>query len=310
MRASSSLLVFGLSLFGVGACSKEAQEPGGSGGTGDPGVGGTPAIGGSSGSGAGTGAGGSASGGTGGSAGTGGAQGFFGASRCSADFLLCDGFEGESIDTALWTERADGDSTVGLSSDYAARGSKSVHLSVASGAAYLQNTSIFPVADNDYFGRMFVRVERFSTVAWAHWTLAEAAGTGDGSLIRVGGQYVTDQSKNRWGVGSDGGPTGDWTTHDTDPGGAPLEPAVGSWVCVEWEHRGSENVTRFFVDGVEHPSLATSATTHGGNQSSNYVLPAFTSVWFGWWQYQADAEGFEVWIDEVALDDQRIGCEN
>lgn len=298
-------LLLGL-LLGAAACSKEAQAPGGAGGTGNLGTGGA-AAGGTTGAG-GTGAG--AVAGTGASAGSGGAEGFFGASRCTADFLLCDGFEGEAIDTSRWTERADGDNTLELSSEFAARGSKSVHLSVESGAAYLANTSIFPVTNNDYFGRMFVRVERFSTVAWAHWTLAEAAGTGDGSLIRVGGQYVTDQSKNRWGVGSDGGPTGDWTTHDTDPDGAPVEPAVGSWVCVEWEHRGTENVTRFFVDGVEHPSLATSATEHGGTASADYVLPTFGSVWFGWWQYQADPEGFEVWIDEVALDDQRIGCEN
>src|SRR5207245_4737401 len=48
-----------------------------------------------------------------------------------------------------------------------------------------------------------------------HWTVAEAAGTGNGSLIRVGGQY--DGKSNRFGVGSDGGPTGDWTNLDQDP---------------------------------------------------------------------------------------------
>src|SRR5690606_20243872 len=109
-------------------------------------------------------------------------------------------------------------------------------------------------------------------------------------------------------VGSDGGPTGDWTNHDTDPDGAPQEPPENEWTCLEWEHKGSTNETRFFVDGVEHPSLYTSATDHGGNQAEDYILPTMTSFWFGWWQYQADPEPFDVWIDEVALDDERIGC--
>jgi hypothetical protein len=154
---------------------------------------------------------------------------------------------------------------------------------------------------------MFVRVARYSTVAWAHWTIAEAAGEGDGSLIRVGGQYRTDLRQNRWGIGSDGGPTGDWTTHDADPDGVPVEPPTNTWTCVEWLHDGGMDVSQFFVDGVEHPSLATTSSEHGG-AAVPYDLPSFRSVWFGWWQYQADTEPFDVWIDEVAVDDERIGC--
>jgi hypothetical protein len=137
--------------------------------------------------------------------------------------------------------------------------------------------------------------------------MAEAAGQGDGSLIRVGGQYNTNQMVNRWGVGSDGGPTGDWTTHDQDPDGSPVEPPEGEWVCLEWLHDGDTDDALFFVDAVEHPSLATSSDVHGGNDVA-YDLPAFESVWFGWWQYQSDPQPFDVWIDEIAIDGERIGC--
>jgi hypothetical protein len=139
--------------------------------------------------------------------------------------------------------------------------------------------------------------------------VGEGAGDGDGSMIRVGGQFRTDLAKNRWGVGSDGGKTGDWTTHDNDPNGNPSEPSTETWVCLEWEHRGSENVTRLFIDDIEHPSLATSATMHGGTAGEQYILPQMKSFWFGFWQYQADPEPFDVWIDEVALNGSRIGCE-
>lgn len=242
--------------------------------------------------------------------GGGGAADFFGQSRCAAgEFLVCDGFEMSSIDTATWTIGKNGNNVVEISTEFAARGAQSVHIRAENGFGYLKNTSAFPVPNNSYFGRMFLRVKRFSTVSYAHWTVAEAAGTGDGSLIRVGGQYADHLGENRWGVGSDAGPTGDWTTHDTDPNGKPSEPPVDVWTCLEWEHRGSENVTRFFVDGVEHPSLATGAKEHGGTSNVDYVLPNMTSVWFGWWQYQSDPEPFDVWIDEVAIGGQRIGCE-
>lgn len=279
--------------------------------------GGTPATGGatsSGGSGGGPTSGGASSGGSGGAEASGGGEAtggsdggtdFFGASRCDGgDFLLCDGFEGADIDASLWTVEK-GSNTAEIVSDQAARGAQSVHLHVDGNFAYLKNTSIFPVTNNDYFGRMFLRVARFSTVDWAHWTVGEAAGTGDGSKIRVGGQYKTDASANRWGIGSDGGPTGDWTTHDTDEG--PTEPPTSTWVCLEWEHKGSTNETHFYVDDVLHPSLSTTTTEHGGS-SVDYVLPNVTSFWFGWWQYQADPEPFDVWIDELVLDDERIGC--
>lgn len=240
----------------------------------------------------------------------GGAGDFFGESRCDAgEFLLCDGFETDVVDPARWSVGKNGSNVVEIATDLAARGDHSIHIHAENGFGYLKNTSAFPAPNNDYFGRMFLRVKRFSTVSYAHWTVVETAGTGDGSLIRLGGQFADHLDANRWGVGSDGGPTGDWTNHDTDPDGKPSEPKTETWVCLEWEYRGSESVTRFFVDGIEHPSLATSATEHGG-ESAEYHLPSATSVWFGWWQYQSDPEPFDVWIDEVALDEQRIGCEN
>jgi hypothetical protein len=46
---------------------------------------------------------------------------------------------------------------------------------------------------------------------------------------------------------------------------------------------------------------------HGGNMNP-YDLPQFTSVWMGWQEYQTSTEPFEMWIDEIAIDKERIGC--
>jgi hypothetical protein len=227
--------------------------------------------------------------------------------------LLCDGFEESTIDAGLWSVGKSSQNTLELTTETAARGSQSVHIVAENGYAFITNESIFPVTNNDLYGRMFLRVKRFSTVDWAHWTVAEAAGTTNSSKIRVGGQYIrtnfdANTWANRWGVGSDGGETGDWTRADADPEGNVEEPATEEWVCLEWQHLGSMNETRFYLDGVEHPSLGTTAQDHGGD-SGEYILPETTSFWFGWVQYQEDPEPFDIWIDEVALDDERIGCD-
>lgn len=224
-----------------------------------------------------------------------------------AGLLLCDDFEADTLDFGLWFVEATAENTIELTSDFAAFGQQSVHLHVVTGFARLKNESVFPMPNNDYFGRMYLRVAQFSTVDYAHWTVGEGAGTGDNALIRVGGQYLPGQ-QNYWGVGTDLGATGDWTRHDADPSGSPSEPPENEWTCIEWEHKGSTNETRFFIEGVQHPSLDTSADDHGGS-GGQYILPEFTSFWFGWWQYQEDPSlEFDVWMDLIALDDERIGC--
>lgn len=286
--------------FAAFACSTQGTPAEG----GDKGAGGSDSM--SSGGAGAFGSGGELTSGSGASPGEGGS---FAAQPCEG-LTLCDDFEGEEIDTAVWSIETSAGNSISPTTEQARHGSKSLHIVANNGYARLRNESAFPMPNNDYFGRMYLRVARFSTAPWAHWTVGEGAGVGDGSLIRVGGQYNSSAQANRWGVGTDGGPTGDWTMHDNDPPGSPSEPPVGTWVCLEWEHKGSANETRFFVDGAEHPSLATTATMHGSNNAGvEYILPEMTSFWFGFWQYQEDSSApFDVWIDLVAIDDERIGC--
>jgi hypothetical protein len=108
-------------------------------------------------------------------------------------------------------------------------------------------------------------------------------------------------------VGTDNGPTGDWTNLAGDNGAKPVP--VQSWVCLEWMWKGDTNEGKLWWDGVEHPSLATSPSKHGG--SGTWALPPFDSMWVGWWLYQEDPvpDHYDVWIDEVAVDYERIGCD-
>jgi hypothetical protein len=235
-----------------------------------------------------------------------------GPSKCpNAEFLLCDGFEGDKIDSALWTTMQ---TAPALDTMHAARGSRALHMhTTATGASGLTTTKIFPVAAGRYYGRMFVYIEALPTSPqWAHWTLVGANPTQGKGEIRVGGQY--DGKINRWGVGTDQGPTGDWTNLDEDPKNAVQPVPEKAWVCVEWMHDSDNDETSFYLDGVEHPSLHTTADVkHMGNADVKYEIPELGSVWVGFWNYNQNKpvtpSQFDVWIDEVAFDDARIGCD-
>ncbi len=59
-------------------------------------------------------------------------------------------------------------------------------------------------------------------------------------------------------------------------------------------------------DGVELPALHATSPFNG----VAFKMPVFDALNIGWAHYQNPEAGFEVWVDEVAVDAQRIGCNN
>jgi hypothetical protein len=319
---------------GQGGASGAPGTGGASAGTAGDGAGGTGPIGGDDGS-AGGGAAGSGSGGASGASGGAGGESpdgggaddaadgrdfstdrttFFGASRCAqARVQLCEDFESGTLDPMTWSVR--GGKPV-IDDLQKARGSKALHVTVmGNGLSAISETKTFPAPNDTYYGRVFVYFASLPAPAtgfdYAHWTMLAATGTQVSGEIRVSGQMQSGHSL--WGVGTDNrvdaNGTGDWTNSDKDPNGKPLPVPMGQWMCIEWMHKGDTNETRFWWDGVEHPSLYTKPSTpHGGNPNEPYILPQFTSVWLGWQEYQATTEKFELWLDEIAIDKDRIGC--
>jgi hypothetical protein len=240
---------------------------------------------------------------------------FFGASRCAdAHVLLCEDFE-DGIGSA-WT--ITGTTPVVDSGQYA-RGAKALHImQPGNGASYLKEKVTLPDATNSYYGRAFFYFVRLPTTAdmpYAHWTILASTGTTPSNTqaeTRLSGQLQSGH--NHFGVGTDDQSatgTGDWTTSDNDPVGAPLDVPLNSWVCLEWWHSGATNETKFWWDATEHPSLHTTETMHGGN-TMPWILPQYASVWLGWQEYQVPTAmpppTFDLWVDEIAIDSDRIGC--
>jgi hypothetical protein len=223
---------------------------------------------------------------------------------------LCEDFESGTLDKSTWSVSG---TTPVIDGAQHARGSKALHITLhGNGLSTIKETKTFPEPKNTYYGRTFVYFNALPTspgMPYAHWTFVAGAGTMVSGEIRLSGQL--QNGVNHFGVGTDNRVdpmgTGDWTNSDQDPNHMPKPVPTKSWACIEWMHKGDTNETRFWWDAVEHPSLYTSSTMHGGNMYP-YILPQFTSVWIGWQEYQPSTEDFELWVDEIAIDKNRIGC--
>jgi hypothetical protein len=193
-----------------------------------------------------------------------------------------------------------------LTVEQAESGGQDLHLTThGNGSAFLQVNDFAPPA-NSFWGRIRLRVGAFpSAPDWAHWTIVEATGDGDGFIRPLGGQYVPNVGANLWGVGSDGGPTGDWTAWQES---APAES--GAWQCLEWQMDAGDNRISVWIDGQEQPDLTVDTKNHGGNPV-DFVFPEFHTVKLGWQLYQGNPTpaAYDVHLDDVALNGDRIGCE-
>lgn len=186
------------------------------------------------------------------------------------------------------------------------RGNKVLRVhTVDNGRAFLR-VDDFAAPGNRFFGRMRLRVDAFPTAPdWAHFTLVEATGTGSSEIVRpIGGQYAPTVPGTFWGIGADGGPTGDWTNWRES---APV--TEDAWQCVEWLLDPADNRVVVWIDGLANPDLAVSTNQHGGNDVP-FILPAVNTVKIGWQLYQGGTtpEQFDLWIDDIALSTRRLGC--
>ena len=291
---------------------------GGGGASGRGGAGG--AAGGASGrggGGAGGGSGGGGAGGRGGSgggaAGTNGGAGIGGGSLCTAGrYLLCEGFEGVNVGNNTpsgWSRT--GNATV--ADDQAARGAHALKLTPAADKGYgfytFGNAESFPAA---HWGRVFYRVKTPPPDAFVHASIA--AYQGDGPEIGASTFRVVDTVKMA-------APT---STHQflynvQITGGSEFSKQGpynwmfdGAWHCAEWFVDGANQAYQFYFDGAEvtQMRIMNGAGNYGSGSNKTNLPMMFNDFRVGFITYQNAPPGFTAWVDEVAIDAQRIGCGN
>ena len=88
---------------------------------------------------------------------------------------------------------------------------------------------------------------------------------------------------------------------------------VRRWACVEWHMAVASNELQFWIDGkpIAHvKGRAASATACAGHDLDDRWLapPRFDSLYIGFERYGDTDNDQNLWIDDVALGRERIGC--
>jgi hypothetical protein len=239
---------------------------------------------------------------------------FFGTPRCPSSALLCDSFEGTL--NARWQPNVSTNgTTLTIDGEQAARGARALHAHVTSGfsSAFITETETFPAAAQGFWGRVFFYVQDPIPSEFNHWTLVEAVGpeqSGSSVLVRYGGidnpgvpahhflfnyeKVPRPQGFNELGI------------DDQDvPDGRARQIESATWHCVEWHYDVPNSEAQFFWDGVERPRLHPQGDVDG----TAMTFPAFTSFNLGWTVYQGFSRPYDVWIDELVLSLERVGCQ-
>lgn len=256
--------------------------------------------------------------GSSGAAGPGGAAGsrsystarttFGGPPRCSG-FDVCESFETAELGAlpSGFTLEGYGTRQVGISAAQAMRGTRSLKIQIdAQGAvtAWLTRTALGELSAR-HFGRAFVRIDGPAPTEFVHFDLFQASGPYQGHTNAV--RYASTgtgvgTSQSNWsfiynvqpsgnGAGSEFGTEGDRSAH----------PRVDDWMCLEWSFDASKQVAQYSLDGTAIDYLRI--------DTERAEIPSFDTLAVGFGKYQ-NTGAFLVYVDEVAFDGERIGCNN
>jgi hypothetical protein len=233
---------------------------------------------------------------------------FAGEPRCQG-FAVCESFETTELGTlpSGFTLAGYGNRQVGVSASRALRGARALELQIpAQGAvtAWLTRKNLGELGAT-HFGRAFFRVESPAPTEFVHFDLVEGSGpfaghnnsvryasTGTGAGTKQSNwSFIYNVQPSGDGAGPEFGSEGDRSAH----------ARVDDWMCLEWSFDASEQVAQYYLDGAAIDYLRI--------EGERAEIPVFDSLAVGFGKYQ-NTGAFLVYIDEVALDGERIGCNN
>ena len=234
-----------------------------------------------------------------GGAGAAGASAGFGCA--GKTYKLCEDFESgtEGGLPTNWTAlKSWGPSdAVGLAKDQFHSGAMALKTSsAATGAGRIQHAlAAFGATATKHWGRLFYKVQTPAPIgangAYYHVTFAALEGTDENRVVDTvedpNGkiQYLFNVPDDSC---CDGSPY-NWS-HD------------GAWHCAEWHVDVSAQSYQFFIDGTEVTSI-------GFTGKAAAKMSTYTALGVGPIFYVAPTGPFTAWIDDLAVDDQKIGCQ-
>jgi hypothetical protein len=263
----------------------------------------------------------SGSGGSGGSAGSatggGGSGGAGGAGQqtglCApGKYIICEDFEGTDVGGIPqgWTKHGD---PVAVADDAAVSGARSLKMGpIESWERRIYHDG--SMLGTGHWGRVRYKAQLPVPDAFVHSTIVALYGTGPTTgpqEVRV----VDTVKEDKDGFNNDGNGSHFQYLYNVQPNGAEFGKGSdydwkfdGEWHCAEWHIDGPTQSYDFYIDDqhVEKISIANGP----GNYNGSEIPDSFAEVRVGWTNYQSAPPGFTAWIDDVALDNERIGCSN
>jgi hypothetical protein len=212
--------------------------------------------------------------------------------------VFAENFESGEIDAKVWGKEIRGANTIEVQKENAAHGKYALRVSCPASSnktwAFLTLKNIPASLRTHHFGRAYVMI---TPQAPTRHVILLTAGT-TGFPFDTYEEVATANGK--WQL----------TYVDLKPGGnkedyhagAPMP--WGKWVLLEWEFNDHPDHATIWVDGV--PALDTGFTAKETRKSDNLV-GGFTDYAFGFRLWGAAPDAFDVYYDDIALDDKRIG---
>lgn len=208
-----------------------------------------------------------------------------------ASFALCDDFEAAApaAQGSNWLIDQDkiGTTIVEVTTSKAHSGTHSIHVHVVEAMAdsavygYITETKTFPAANNTFWGRMWVWSETGSQPS--HVVNVEADGTYTGG--KTEGVRVMNTMGDKIASNLE--------TTDVSQVSATVLPQ-GKWSCYEWQIQASE--LHLYLDSAEITKAA-----------ATWMEPTVSKLRIGF-QRWSKGPAADTWIDDVAVNATRIGC--
>lgn len=244
-------------------------------------------------------------------------------SCATAQLAVCDDFEVEAVgaapSTKLWRVGTNNkQQSITVDDTRALRGKQSLHVHTTNQGferAEIVNTSMFPAPSNNFFGRVFFYLD--SEVPQIHC-----------NIVRAGGLRPGETQQTSYNIGTQFQLMIDGYYDATSPGkiideakhAATQEGGVWKnatympsrrWACLEWQFDGAGNNLHVWLDGTAITLLDSIAGAPALSTEHPWIAPTFSEVGLGW-TVIANSEKFDhfdLWLDAVALDGSRIGCD-
>lgn len=220
---------------------------------------------------------------------------------------MCESFESAALGAtapAGWSFAGYGNRTLRIVEDESARGERALRVDIDAN----QGAVVGMLARGDlgalgqrHFGRSFLKIQAPAPTGFVHFDAFEARGNfnGHANLVRwalTGTSVGTTSSNWSWIYNVQSTDHGEFGSE----GPRSAHPREGDWMCLEWSMDAAAQEARFWFDGVEVDYLHI--------DTERAEIPVFDTFNIGFQKFQTSG-AWTVWVDEVAFDDQRIGCD-